>query len=128
MKTNVKEKLTVGQRLADVVADIVGSWTFIFVQSSMLVLWMAVNVIGFASFDPYPFILLNLALSFQAAYTGPFVMMSQARQAAKDRATIEEDLRSDLRAEKHIKILEHRLEELHTKIDELLQHQHHNNS
>ena len=128
MKTNVKEKLTVGQRLADVVADIVGSWTFIFVQSSMLVLWMAVNVIGFASFDPYPFILLNLALSFQAAYTGPFVMMSQARQAAKDRATIEEDLRSDLRTEKHIKILEHRLEELHTKIDELLQHQHHNNS
>ena len=123
MENKAPEQLTIGQRLADIVSETVGSWLFI--QSTMLVTWMAVNVLGFASFDPYPFILLNLMLSFQAAYTGPFVMMSQARQAAKDRATIEKDLRSDLRTEKHIKIIEHRLEELHAKVDEILHHQHH---
>lgn len=86
-----------GERVADSVAARVGSWPFIIVQSSMLILWIvyngyvAVQVLHGRSFDPYPFILLNLALSFQAAYTGPIVMMSQNRQAAKDRDMAEHD-------------------------------------
>jgi uncharacterized membrane protein len=88
---------TLGERLADGVAGRVGSWPFIIVQSVLLVGWIVANGflirdwIGGKPFDPYPFILLNLVLSFQAAYTGPVVMMSQNRQAAKDRDEAEHD-------------------------------------
>jgi uncharacterized membrane protein len=88
---------TFGERLADGVAGRVGSWPFIIVQSLLLVAWIVANGflirdwIGGKPFDPYPFILLNLVLSFQAAYTGPVVMMSQNRQAAKDRDEAEHD-------------------------------------
>jgi uncharacterized membrane protein len=88
---------TFGERVADSVAAWVGSWPFIIVQSSLFVLWILANTIiitswlGGKPFDPYPFILLNLTLSFQAAYTGPVVMMSQNRQAAKDRDAAEHD-------------------------------------
>ena len=107
------ETLTLGQRLADWVAALVGSWTFIIVQSALLVAWMAVNAWlawhathgGLQAWDPYPFILLNLVLSFQAAYTGPVVMMSQNRQAEKDRQTAEHDLHVDSLAEKEIRIV-----------------------
>lgn len=76
----------IGERIADAVADRVGSWPFILIQSTLLATWIVLNAVAFiAHWDPYPFILLNLMLSFQAAYTGPFVMMSQNRQAAKDR-------------------------------------------
>jgi uncharacterized membrane protein len=71
---------TLGERLADRVADVVGSWKFITVQSMLLVLWILLNALGPAQrWDPYPFILLNLMLSFQAAYTAPIIMMSQNR-------------------------------------------------
>jgi uncharacterized membrane protein len=88
---------TVGERIADTVAARVGSWPFIIVQTTLLALWIIGN--GFLirdwlsgkPFDPYPFILLNLMLSFQAAYTGPFVMMSQNRQSARDRDEAEHD-------------------------------------
>jgi uncharacterized membrane protein len=88
---------TLGERVADGVAAGVGSWPFIITQSALLVLWILANAfiisdwIGGKPFDPYPFILLNLTLSFQAAYTGPVVMMSQNRQAAKDRDAAEHD-------------------------------------
>ena len=91
------EQRTVGERLADGVAGRVGSWPFIVVQSLLLVAWIVANGflirdwVGGKPFDPYPFILLNLVLSFQAAYTGPVVMMSQNRQAAKDRDEAELD-------------------------------------
>jgi uncharacterized membrane protein len=120
-----EEKISLGERLADLVADAVGSWMFIIYQSGFMALWITGNLMGWLTFDPYPFILLNLFLSFQAAYTAPFILMSQGRQSAKDRKTIEKDLRSDLRTEKHIKQVEHRLEELHAKMDEVLKHQHH---
>src|SRR5262245_58491505 len=81
------ERMTLGQRVADQVAAVVGSWPFIIVQSLLLFAWMTVNVYlavreamqpGYLhAWDPYPFILLNLVLSFQAAYTGPVVMMAQ---------------------------------------------------
>jgi uncharacterized membrane protein len=85
---------TTGERAADAVAGAVGSWRFIIIQSCLLAAWMALNVVAFARhWDPYPFILLNLALSFQAAYSSPIIMMSQNRQAQKDR------LRDDHEAE-----------------------------
>lgn len=73
-----------GERLADRLAAIMGSWRFILLQSFVLISWVAWNA-EVDSFDPYPFILLNLALSFQAAYTGPIVLMSANRQAQIDR-------------------------------------------
>ena len=88
---------TVGERVADLVAGLVGSWPFIIVQSTLLMLWIVVNVVVIRDwlhgkpFDPYPFILLNLMLSFQAAYTGPVVLMSQNREAARDRDEAEHD-------------------------------------
>ncbi len=78
--------LTLGERLSDLVAATVGSWRFILIQSGLLVVWLIANVaLGGGAWDPYPFILLNLMLSFQAAYTAPIIMMSQNRQADVDR-------------------------------------------
>jgi uncharacterized membrane protein len=90
-------KRTTGEQIADAVAARVGSWPFIIIQSLLLMLWIVANGflirdwLGGKPFDPYPFILLNLTLSFQAAYTGPVVLMSQNRQAARDRDEAEHD-------------------------------------
>jgi uncharacterized membrane protein len=103
---------TLGERVADWVAAGVGSWPFIITQSLMFVLWILANSIiisnwlGGKPFDPYPFILLNLTLSFQAAYTGPVVMMSQNRQAAKDRDAAEHDYRINEETFERLKRLE----------------------
>ena len=78
--------LTLGQRIADIVASNMGSWRFIIIQSTILIAWIALNVTAYVQrLDPYPFILLNLALSFQAAYAAPFILMSQNRQQDVDR-------------------------------------------
>ena len=75
-----------GERAADGVAAAVGSWTFVITQTVIVTLWIIVNIVGFiARWDPYPFILLNLLFSTQAAYTAPIIMMSQNRQSTKDR-------------------------------------------
>jgi uncharacterized membrane protein len=110
-----KKQITRGQRISDLLAKIVGSWPFIIYQSIVIVVWMAVNVYlvykgtndsnFFSTWDPYPFILLNLVLSFQAAYTGPVVMMSQNRQAEKDRLMAEHDFEINKKAEEEIKII-----------------------
>ena len=116
--TNVNEvhdaQLSVGDRVADRVASLVGSWPFIITQSFLLLLWIGFNVFAVVrhmqgmAFDPYPFILLNLALSFQAAYTGPIVMMSQNRQAEKDRLVAQSDFECNQTAEQEIRlIMEH---------------------
>lgn len=100
-----------GARVADAVARTVGSWRFILIQSALLLAWIALNVIGYIrAWDPYPFILLNLVLSFQAAYTAPIIMMSQNRQAEIDRRQAESDYRINVKAEMEIELL-------HTKID-----------
>lgn len=105
--------LTRGQRIADAVASTMGSWRFIIVQTTILALWVALNVTAWIRhWDPYPFILLNLALSFQAAYAAPFIMMSQNRQADVDRLKAEDDYRINIKAELEIELL-------HQKIDEL---------
>ena len=108
-----EEQATVGQRLADAVTQVMGSWRFIIVQSLILIGWIVVNVIGWVQeWDPYPFILLNLALSFQAAYAAPIIMMSQNRQAAKDRLSEEYDFEIDVRAELEIDAIQRRLADL----------------
>ena len=81
-----KDKYTVGQRAADAIAKFAGSWAFIFSFAGLLILWMLANVLlAVKAFDPYPFILLNLALSCVAAVQAPLIMMSQNRQEEKDR-------------------------------------------
>jgi uncharacterized membrane protein len=106
------EERTFGERTADNVAALVGSWPFIIVQSTLLITWLLANgvlikdFIGGEPFDPYPFILLNLVLSFQAAYTGPVVLMSQNRQAAKDRDEAEHDYAIDRTALQQLEQLE----------------------
>ena len=95
-----------GERVSDGVAAMVGSWTFIIIQSVVLVLWMAANVTAWIQqWDPYPFILLNLVLSFQAAYSAPIIMMSQNRQAAIDRNEAKHDYDVNIKAELEIELL-----------------------
>lgn len=98
------------ERAADKVADVVGSWRFILIQSTLLAAWIAFNALSAQRVDPYPFILLNLLLSFQAAYTAPVILMSQNRQAEIDRRRSIEDYDINYKAELEI-------ETLHAKID-----------
>lgn len=103
--------LTFGQRMADGVTSTIGSWRFIIIQSVLLACWMAGNAwFGHNAWDPYPFILLNLLLSFQAAYTAPAIMMSQTRQSDMDRKRAENDFEINVKAELEIELL-------HEKID-----------
>lgn len=125
-----REQLTTGQRIADMVARIVGSWPFIIYQSILIIIWMGSNIyLGymyvyddsfFKAWDPYPFILLNLILSFQAAYTGPVVMMSQNRQSEKDRLMAEQDYQINKTAEEEIKVIMEHLVHQDTVMAEIL--------
>jgi len=117
------EQLTPGQRIADGVAAVMGSWSFIIVQSIILTVWIVLNLIAWMQhWDPYPFILLNLALSFQAAYAAPFIMISQNRQADRDRHQAEEDYRTNVEAERRIEELQKSLAELEVnKLDRILE-------
>jgi uncharacterized membrane protein len=85
------DEATTGERLADRIASGIGSWTFLIVQTALVLLWVGLNLIGLFAFrwDPYPFILLNLMFSVQAAYTGPVLLLAGNRQAQKDRLTLE---------------------------------------
>jgi uncharacterized membrane protein len=106
-------RLTRGQRVADGVAGVMGSWTFIIVQTVILLLWIAANLLGaIRRWDPYPFILLNLALSFQAAYAAPVIMMSQNRQQDIDRKAAENDYRINVKAELEIELLHEKMDQL----------------
>ncbi len=114
-----EERMTFGQRVADNVADTIGSWRFIITQTVILTIWIILNVTAWINhWDPYPFILLNLALSFQAAYSGPVIMMSQNRQSAKDRLAAEIDHQVNTKAELEINNLMRHIEELESRIDE----------
>ena len=94
-----------GQRIADRVAAFGGSWPFIFVFAAVMAIWMSLNILRLASFDPYPFILLNLVLSTVAALQAPVIMMSQNRQASKDKLLAENDYQVNLKAEMEIAAL-----------------------
>jgi uncharacterized membrane protein len=121
VNTIISDRQSLGDRVADAVASTVGSWRFIIVQSCILVAWLVVNVTAWIRhWDPYPFILLNLVLSFQAAYTAPVIMMSQNRQDAKDRVRAEHDYEINLKAEKEIAVVLDRLEVQHRAMLEIL--------
>jgi len=108
--------LTPGQRIADMVAATMGSWRFIIIQSVLLVLWVTLNITAYVRhWDPYPFILLNLALSFQAAYAAPFIMMSQNRQQDVDRREAANDYRINVKAELEIELLHEKIDQLREK-------------
>src|SRR4051794_38906000 len=112
-RQTVEHAPTRGALIADWVAKTVGSWRFIIIQSVTLGVWIVLNVIAYAQhWDPYPFILLNLVLSFQAAYAAPIIMMSQNRQSEIDRRHAEHDYRINVKAELEIELL-------HNKIDAL---------
>ncbi len=113
-----EKDLTLGEKMADKLADFGGSWTFLIVFAAIMLLWISLNtfVLLKRPFDPYPFILLNLVLSCLAAIQAPVIMMSQNRQEAKDRLRSQEDYRVNLKAELEIR-------HLHDKIDHLLSHQ-----
>lgn len=100
------DQITFGERIADKVASVMGSWTFIIGQSAVLVLWIIINTVAFIiHWDSYPYILLNLALSFQAAFATPVILMSQNRQASKDRLTAEHDYQINMKAEEETRQL-----------------------
>jgi uncharacterized membrane protein len=115
-----EESLTLGQRVADRIAIFGGSWTFILLFLSGLVLWVVLNTVVLANlgkaFDPYPYIFLNLILSMLAALQAPVIMMSQNRYAAKDRVAAEHDYEVNLKAELEILAL-------HQKVDALREQQ-----
>ncbi|MCB0007040.1 MAG: DUF1003 domain-containing protein [Anaerolineales bacterium] len=103
------ERASQGERAADWVATAVGSWRFIIGQTLLLILWVILNVTALIKhWDPYPFILMNLFMSLQAAFTAPVIMMSQNRQAARDRLEAHNDFVINLKAEEEIRaVLDH---------------------
>ena len=115
---DLRGSMTLGERIADRVADFGGSWSFIIIFMTVMALWMVVNsiVLIIRPFDPYPFIFLNLVLSCVAAIQAPVIMMSQNRQEARDRLHASHDYQVNLKAELEIR-------HLHQKIDHLLSHQ-----
>lgn len=118
-------ELTFGNRLADRVAAFGGSWTFLILFGAVIVLWIAANtaVLATHTFDPYPFILLNLLLSLIAAVQAPVIMMSQNRLAAKDRLQAAHDYEVNLKAEIEIMALHEKLDEMRNKdLAELIRH------
>ncbi len=114
------EKFTFGQKMADKVASFGGSWLFISIFMGVMVVWILLNSFILiklnSSFDPYPYILLNLVLSMLAAIQAPVILMSQNRQAYKDRLSAEHDYEVNLKAE--LEIIE-----LHEKVDSLREKQ-----
>lgn len=117
------ESYTVGDKIADKVASGMGSWKFIIWQSIFVVLWMITNVVGFVRhWDVYPFILLNLIFSTQAAYAAPIIMMSQNRQNARDRIKAEEDYTVNQEAKKEIEALQLHLNKIEVdKLDHIIE-------
>ena len=97
-----EEQMTFGQRVADRVASFGGSWPFIFLFGTVMFVWMGINIVGLTHFDLYPFILLNLCLSTLAAIQAPIIMMSQNRQATKDKLLAENDYQVNRKAEMEV--------------------------
>ena len=105
-----------GDRIADAVAKEMGSWRFIILQSIFVIIWMALNILGLIRhWDAYPFILLNLIFSTQAAYAAPIIMMSQNRQSQRDRIQAQEDYQTNIEAKKEIEALQKQLNDLEVK-------------
>jgi uncharacterized membrane protein len=121
------DQMTFGERVADKVASFGGSWTFILIFASIIAIWCAGNVLlsdEGLSFDPYPFIFLNLVLSMLAAVQAPLIMMSQNRQAAKDRLAAGHDYEINLKAELEILALHEKMDDVRqAKLVKLMEQQ-----
>lgn len=116
------ERLTLGQRSADRLAAFMGSWPFLVGQTLLLVLWVILNALAWAShWDPYPFILLNLFLSLQAAYAAPVIMMSQNRQVIKDRIEAHNDFMVNQKTEEEVRAILERLDAQNQALEHLSQ-------
>lgn len=111
-----EENRTIGEKIADKITEIAGSWTFIIIFVLFLIFWIVINIMAMQAVDPYPFILLNLVLSCLAAFQAPIIMMSQNRQSKKDSERSRNDYRTDLKSELI-------LEELHDKMELILSNQ-----
>ncbi|HET6764190.1 MAG TPA: DUF1003 domain-containing protein [Longimicrobiaceae bacterium] len=115
------EEKTFGQAAADWVAARMGSWQFIIIQSALLTCWIVLNVTAWVQrWDPYPFILMNLVLSMQAAYAAPIIMMSQNRQASRDRMEAHNDFLMDCKAEEEVRQIMDHLENQDHMLREIL--------
>jgi|ERR1700761_3526947 len=118
-----KDSLEFGQKLADSVAKGMGSWKFIIWQTIIVAVWMVLNIILLAThrWDPYPFILLNLVFSTQAAYAAPIIMMAQNRQSDRDREQADADYKTNCEAKEEIEELQKRLNAIEVdKLDKIL--------
>jgi uncharacterized membrane protein len=119
-----REGMTAGARIADVVANFIGSWKFIIIQSVIFVVWVIFNTVWLFElyqFDPYPFILFNLFMSAEAAYASPLILMSQNRQAERDRVQAEHDYETNVTAKEEIETILKELARLELeKLDKIL--------
>jgi len=116
-----EKKKTIGQKTSDKIAVIVGSWKFIIIQSIFLLCWAVLNVTAYVyHWDPYPFILMNLFLSLQAAYTAPILMMSQNRMAEKDRIEAHNDYQVNQKTEEEVRVILDHLTAQNDALAELL--------
>jgi uncharacterized membrane protein len=117
-------KSTTGERIADLVASFIGSWTFIIIQSVIFVIWVIVNTIWLLEryqWDPYPFILFNLFMSAEAAYSSPLILMSQNRQADRDREQAQHDYDTNVAAKEEIETILRELGRIEQeKLDQIL--------
>ncbi|MBU1293136.1 DUF1003 domain-containing protein [Patescibacteria group bacterium] len=118
----VKENRTLGQRIADAIASGMGSWPFIIIQTAIILLWVTANIIGYLQqWDPYPFILLNLLFSTQAAYAAPIIMMTQKRAAERDHQQALDDYQTNIDAKAEIERLQEDLSRIEVeKLDEII--------
>jgi len=123
------KQMSMGDKVADAVASFIGSWRFIIGQAVLMALWVVVNTLVFfhvLQFDQYPFVFLNLAMSAEAAFSAPIIMMSQNRQAVKDRLIADETHASALKDEEETRqVMEHLVAqdaELVKQTQELLRH------
>jgi uncharacterized membrane protein len=116
------ERRSKADRLADWVADKMGSWSFIIYQSIFFTAWIAINMIGYMyHWDPYPFILLNLFVGLQSSYAAPIIMMSQNRSAERDRVQARADYETNVRAKEEIEQLQNSLSRIENdKLDKIL--------
>jgi uncharacterized membrane protein len=115
----IRPKMSFGEMVADKTTLGIGSWAFIIIQLIIIFIWITLNITGIFKFDPFPFVFLNLALSFQAAFTAPIIMMSQNRQNKLDKLELEDDYKINKLAESEIEIVMKELRHIQAKIDKL---------